>query len=75
MKSGKLKYIINEKGVKIYVLVPLKTRKKINDDYARLKNKLNLFFGIKNGLREIKEAKKTGKKLQTLNDFVSKLPF
>jgi hypothetical protein len=59
MKSGTIKYIVNEKGVKTYVLVPLRTWKKINENYASLQGKLNLFLSIKNGLREIKKAKET----------------
>lgn len=65
-----LKYMVDEKGDKTSVLVPLKTWEKINEDYTRLQNKLNLFLGIKNGFKEVKEAKKTGKKLQTLKDFL-----
>jgi hypothetical protein len=68
--AGALKYMVDEKGDKTSVLVPLKTWKKINEDYVKLQNKLNLFLGIKNGLTEIKEAKRTGKKLQTLKDFL-----
>jgi hypothetical protein len=68
--AGALKYMVDEKGDKTSVLVPLKTWKKINEDYVKLQNKLNLFLGIKNGLTEIKEAKRKGKKLQTLKDFL-----
>jgi hypothetical protein len=44
---------------------------KINENYANLQGKLNLFLSIKNGLKEIKKAKETGKKLQTLKSFFS----
>jgi len=66
-----LKYIVNQKGDPTSVLVPLRTWKKINSDYARLQNKLIVLTGIKQGLAEIKEAKRSGKKLQTLKDFLS----
>lgn len=66
-----LKYIVNEKGNPTSVLVPLKTWNKINSDYARLLNKINVLTGIKEGLAEVKEAGRSGKKLQTLKDFLS----
>lgn len=68
--ATELKYIIDEKGEKTSVLVPLKTWEKINGDYAKLQNKLKVLTGIKEGFAEIREAKKSGKKLQTLKDFL-----
>jgi len=68
--SGALKYMIDEHGDKTSVVVPLKTWEKINEDYAKLQNKLKILTGIKEGLNEVKEAKKSGKKLQTLKDFL-----
>ncbi|MBK7957006.1 MAG: hypothetical protein IPK03_02195 [Bacteroidetes bacterium] len=50
-------------------LFPIKTWEKINDDYQKLQHKLNLLIGIKSALLEIKESKRTGKKLQTLKIF------
>ena len=43
---------------------------KINQDYHKLQNKLNVLTRIKDGLTEVREAKKSGKKLQTLKDFL-----
>lgn len=65
-----LKYMINEHGDKTSVLVPLKTWEKINQDYYNLQNKLKVLTGINESLSEIKAAKKSGKKLQTLKDFL-----
>jgi hypothetical protein len=64
------KYMVDEKGDKTSVLVPIKTWQKINSDYALLQNKLKVLTGIKAGLAEVKQAKKTGKKLQPLKDFL-----
>ena len=69
MTSG-LKYMVDENGEKTSVLVPLKTWEKINQDYHKLQNKLNVLTGIKDGLNEVRDAKKSGKKLQTLKDFL-----
>ena len=68
--SGSLKYMIDEKGDKTSVLVPLKTWEKINSDKTKLQNKLKVFTDIKAGLNEVNEAKKSGKKLQTLKNFL-----
>ncbi len=65
-----LKYMVDENSDKTSVLVPLKTWEKINQDYSKLQNKLKVLTGIKEGLAEIRDAKKSGKKLQTLKDFL-----
>lgn len=65
-----VKYLIDEKGTKTSVIVPLKVWEKINDDYARLQNKIGVLTGIKKGLKEVRDAKENGKELQTLNDLL-----
>ena len=65
-----IKYMIDEKGQKTSVLVPLNTWTKINDDFSKLQNKLKVLLGIKSAFNEVKLSKKTGKKLQTLKDFL-----
>lgn len=69
--SNTNKYMINEKGAKTSVIVPIKTWKKTNENYQKLQNKLELLIGIKAALIEVKDIKKTGKKLQTLKDFLN----
>jgi hypothetical protein len=68
--SSALKFMVNDKGDKTTVLVPLKTWEKLNEDYNLLQNKLKILTGVKNGLKEVNDSKKTGKKLQTLKDFL-----
>jgi hypothetical protein len=68
--AGAFKYMIDENGEKTSVLVPIKTWQKINNDYSRLQNKLNVLNGIKSGLAEVKESKRTSRKLQTLKEFL-----
>lgn len=65
-----LKYMIDENGAKTSVVVPLKTWEKINKKYTRLQNKLKVLTGIKDGLKEVEQARKSGKKLQTLKEFL-----
>ena len=62
--------MVDERGEKTSVLVPIKTWTKINDEYNKLENKLNVLMGIKSAINEVKMARKTGKKLQTLKDFL-----
>jgi hypothetical protein len=66
-----LKYMVDEKGAKTSVLVPIKTWTKMNEDYAKLQKKLHVMMSLKRGLAEIKNAKLTGKKLQTLKSFLN----
>jgi len=68
--ASALKYMIDEKGDKTSVLVPLKTWERINQEYNKLQNKLKVLTGIKEGFNEVKKARKSGKKLQTLKDFL-----
>ncbi len=66
-----VKYMIDDKGQKTSVLIPIKAWTKINEDYIKLQNKIEILTGIKQALQEVKTAKKTGKKLQTLKDFLN----
>ncbi|MEO6229585.1 MAG: hypothetical protein ABJB11_04245 [Ferruginibacter sp.] len=68
--ANALKYMVDEKGDKTSVLVPLKTWERINQNYNKLQNKLKVLTGIKEGFNEVKEARKSGRKLQTLKDFM-----
>jgi hypothetical protein len=68
--ASALKYMVDENGDKTSVLVPLKIWEKINQDYFKLQNKLKVLTGIKEGLTEVADAKKSGTKLQTLKDFL-----
>lgn len=67
---GALKYMVDEKGDKTYVLVPLKTWEKINKEYESLQHKLRVLTSVKTGLKEVKDSRKSGKQLQTLKDFL-----
>jgi hypothetical protein len=68
--SGALKYIIDESGQKTSVLVPVKIWDDLNNNYQKLQNKLAVFVNIKEGLAEVRNARKSNRKLQTLKDFL-----
>ncbi len=65
-----LKYIVDESGQKTSVLVPVKVREDLNANYQRLQNKLSVFSSIQKGLNEVKRARKSKRKIQTLKDFL-----
>ncbi len=69
--SSAIKYMVDEKGHKTSVLVPIKTWDKINDNYQKLQKKLKVITGIKSALNEVNKTKAAGKKLQTLKDYLS----
>ena len=66
-----MQYIVDDHGVKTSVIVPFEKWEKINLDYQKLQNKLKVFLSVQEGLTEIKAAKKGGKKLQSLSDFLN----
>lgn len=70
MKDTK-KYIVDNRGIKTSVIVPYDEWEKINADYQKLQNKLEIFLAIQDGMKELKSAKRQGKKLQTLSDFLN----
>lgn len=65
-----LKYIIDQSGQKTSVLVPIKVWDDLNTNYQKFQAKLDVFNSIQKGLQEVKMAKKTGQKLQTLKEFL-----
>lgn len=70
MKNS-VQYIVDDQGIKTSVIVPFDKWEKINSDYHKLKNKLEVLVSIQEGLKEIKTARKQGKVLQTLSDFLT----
>jgi hypothetical protein len=69
--STALKYIIDDKGHKTSVLVPVKTWDDLNEKYKKLNKKLAILTGIQESIAEVKEQRSKGKSLQTLSDFLS----
>lgn len=65
-----LKYIVDERGQKTAVLVPVKVWNGLNENYQKPQNKLSVFNSIRDGLKELKQAKETGRNLSTLKDFL-----
>jgi hypothetical protein len=70
MKSN-MQYIVDENGVKTSVIVPFQLWERLNSDYQKLQNKVEVLLAIKDGLSEIKGASKNYQEFQTLSDFVN----
>jgi len=66
-----VQYVVDNSGSKISVILPFIEWEKLNSEYQKLQNKMEIMLGIQNSIAEIKEAKKTGIKLQTLTDFLN----
>ena len=66
-----IQYIVDEHGVKTSAIVPFHLWEKINTDYVKLQNKVEVLLAIKDGFSEIRDANKNYAELQTLSDFVN----
>lgn len=65
-----IQYIVDKRGQKTAVLVPVKVWESLNENYQKLQNKLTVFSSIRDGLKEVRRAKETGRNLSTLKDFL-----
>jgi hypothetical protein len=68
--STTLQYIVDQSGQKTSVLVPVKMWEDLNTSYQKLQTKLTILNSVRKGLEEVQTAKKSGRKLQTLKDFL-----
>ena len=67
---AKIEYQTDSTGKKTSVSIPIQEWKRRNARLRRLQIKLRILTGIQNGLRQVKDARTTGEKLQTLSDFI-----
>ena len=65
-----IQYIVDKEGRKKSVIVPFKQWEELNQRYEKLNNKVQILTGIKEAMNEVEHARKTGKELQTLTDFL-----
>jgi hypothetical protein len=69
--STRIQIYTDENGLERSVLVPYREWIKLNAKLESMESKLNVFSGIRAGLKEVENARETGKKLQSLADFVN----
>jgi hypothetical protein len=71
-----VQYLIDEKGNKNGVLLPISEWKKIQrdmEDYERLKEKKAFFEGLTDSLTEVKMITEGRKKSNSFDDFINSL--
>ena len=66
-----LNYIVDAGGNQIAVQIPITDWLLFKKEYEEVKRKLEILQGIKDAMQEMKVAKRAGKKLQTLSDFLN----
>ncbi|MBP9663115.1 MAG: hypothetical protein KBD94_00735 [Pyrinomonadaceae bacterium] len=69
--QSRIQIYTDEKGNKSSIIVSYDEWKKLNDRVRKLENKLRIVSSIRNGLSEVEDASRNGKKLQSLADFVN----
>ena len=71
MSYPAVQYLLNDEGEKHAIVLPFGEWKMMTARYQKLRAKYNVLLGIQNSLKEIRQAARQGKKLQTLDDFLS----
>lgn len=66
-----VKYIKDHSGQKTSVIVPVGVWDELNANYKKLERKLKIMNDILRALAEVRHSGKTGRPLQTLNEFLS----
>ena len=66
-----IQFIVDQEGHKKSVIVPYKQWEDLNQRYEKLHNKIKILTGIQDAMNEVEQARKTGKKLQKLTDFLN----
>ena len=61
----------DEDGNKSSIIVSFEDWTKLTGKIKKLEDRLKVFSGIHDGIREVKQSRNTGKTLQTLSDFVN----
>lgn len=68
-----MQVVLDGKGKKTSVIIPFKEWEKLSSDFTKLQNKLKVLTGIKEGLQEIREANRSGKKLKSLSEAINEI--
>jgi hypothetical protein len=66
-----LQYVTNTEGVPVAVQIPLLEWEKLMQELGELRRKIEVLQGIKEGIIEVRKARKEKRKLQTLTDFLN----
>ena len=66
-----LNYITDTSGNQIAVQIPINDWLVFQQEYEEIKRKLEILQGIRDALREVHQARKEKRKLQSLSDFLN----
>ena len=66
-----IQYCTDSKGNKIAVIIPVEDWENLNARYKLLQDKVRIFTGIQEAVKEVKKARRNGMKLQTLTEFIN----
>ncbi len=69
--ANEIQYYTDSQGNKVSVIVSFEEWQKLNERIAALENKLKVFKSVREGIQEVKQARKSNQKLQTLSEFIN----
>lgn len=68
--NGRIQIYTDEKGNKSSVIIPYEEWTNLQSRLNVLEKKLKVFSSIQNGVSEVVDARKSGRKLQSLSAFI-----
>ena len=66
-------YVVNDKGQKVFVQVPLKEWERLLDEIKKLRNLLEFREELKTAFQEVREIQQGKRKAVTLKDFLNEV--
>ncbi|MDR0814912.1 MAG: hypothetical protein LBN37_04070 [Bacteroidales bacterium] len=66
-----IQYLTDNRGNRTAAVVPFIEWESLTERYNKLQAKISVLLGIQEGLQEVRQAKRKGEELQTLNDFLN----
>ena len=68
-----ISYLVDKEGKRIAVQISIDEWKKVVEEFKKIQKTNEILQGLKEAFLEVKQAKKEGRKLQTLEDFLKEL--
>ncbi|MFN4253530.1 MAG: hypothetical protein ACK4Q5_00805 [Saprospiraceae bacterium] len=66
-----LQFLTDSTGKRTSVLIPIADWEKMDAERRQLQKKLEVLLSIREGIREVRDARKNGIELQSLDDFLN----
>lgn len=71
VRESNVQYVVDSAGKSNLFLVRRKDWEDIHTKYRKLQKKMEVFEAIRDGIREVRDAAKKGKKLKSASDFLN----